>query len=131
MRRAADPSRIERLKKAREARRQRGYTLIEVVIGLALTGLVVYVLVALLSTPFPQSREVRCPPVSSPTGRLLCYSGGILVYQTPTYRNGGILCSSSGVEIKTIPGNSAAFCIEESRQRDVWDPPEPSREAER
>lgn len=86
---------------------------------------------ALAVTRSVGDKEDRCPPVSSPTGRLLCYSGGILVYQTPTYRNGGVLCSSSGVEIKTIPGTSAAFCIEESSQRDVWDSPEPAREAER
>lgn len=71
----------------------------------------------------------RCSPTPA-TGRLLCYSGGVLVYQTETYRNGGILCSSSGAEIKTIPGSSVAFCIEESRQGSVWEPPTP-REAER
>lgn len=134
--RAADPSRIERLKRAREARKQRqgGWTGLESVMLLFIIGALFF-----LAFNFPWSRlaeigEIRgdrCPPVSSPTGQLLCYSGGILVYQTDTYRNGGVLCSSSGVEIKTIPGNSTAFCIEESRQESMWDPPPPSREAER
>lgn len=120
------------LKKAREARRQAkpesGFTTVDVLCLLVVVGLGLFVIWGIAAGA---GEYDRCHPVSSPTGRLLCYSGGILVYQTPTYRNGGILCSSLGVEIKTIPGTSAAFCIEESRQRDVWDPPEPVREAER
>lgn len=105
--------------------RNAGWAILEVILCLLFMGVVLF-----FAVRFPWDKlkakiesEDRCPPVSSPTGQLLCYSGGTLVYQTETYRNGGVLCSSSGVEIKTIQGDAAAFCIEESTQGSVWDPP--------
>lgn len=67
----------------------------------------------------PREKEPRCYPTDDPTGRVMCFSDGVLVYMTQTYRNGGVLCTDDGVELK-LPKD---LCIEESRQGDAWSPP--------
>lgn len=64
--------------------------------------------------------EAGCYPTDAPTGRVMCFSDGVLVYMTQTYRNGGALCTNDGIELK-LPKD---LCIEESRQGDAWSPPQ-------
>ena len=66
----------------------------------------------------------RCYPTDAPTGRVMCFSDGVLVYMTQTYRNGGVLCTNDGIELK-LPKD---LCIEESRQVDAWSPPPPRKD---
>lgn len=64
-----------------------------------------------------------CPVTTQSTGHILCWSGGVLVYDSPTYRNGGYLCTPTGdeIEIESIDND---FCVQISRQNSVWNPPQ-------
>lgn len=65
----------------------------------------------------------KCWPISTAqsTGTIRCWSSGILIYHNDIYHNGGVLCSVEGKEIDI--GWINRFCIIESNQADVWDPP--------
>lgn len=60
-------------------------------------------------------------PTEQSTGTISCWSGGELVYQNSVYHNGGVLCASSGKEIRITGGKS--LCVIESNQSSAWEPP--------